>query len=140
MFPPTGIELKTLSWLYCAFIAEIVGAPQFPYAQREAFRTYEFEFNVPGSSVRLRKLLPSAWRSWVDAFRLAVANVHVTRPRAFDAVPPQLHWNTDVQDAVTSVVFEDDNRRDVPDQVYTILTAFVVSLGVDASVVLGLRR
>ena len=136
VFPPTGIETKRASWLYCALIAEILGAPQFPYARQAAFSAYEFECEVLGRSVRL----PGAWGSWVAAFRLAMANIVVTRPGAFDAVPPRLHWADDLQDAVAHVVFEDDDDRPVPQQVFPTMNAFVVSLGVDASVVLGLRR
>ena len=89
-----------------------------------------------GRSVRL----PGAWGSWVAAFRLAMANIVVTRPGAFDAVPPRLHWADDLQDAVAHVVFEDNDDRPVPQQVFPTMNAFVRSLGVDASVVLGLRR
>ena len=123
VFPPTGIETKRASWLYCALIAEILGAPQFPYVRQAAFSAYEFECDVLGRSVRL-----------------AMANIVVTRPGAFDAVPPRLHWADDLQDAVAHVVFEDDDDRPVPQQVFPTMNAFVVSLGVDASVVLGLRR
>jgi len=120
VFPPVGIAgVVTLSWLYCALMAEGLGVSLFPYTLLPDALTYEFDVVVTGARLRFGDL----WPGWVAAFRSAMLRVGV------QGVPHDLHWPDHVQDDVVAEVFRDDDERPVPEQVLLALDAFVHSLG-----------